>query len=66
MNKIFKKQIMGKSYPSVHLDINYVWLFQEICIYFDRPRHPKWLAMTDERPLFAMLLNVFLERNNTT
>ena len=29
-----------RSYPNVHLYINYVRSFQEICIYFDRARHP--------------------------
>ena len=46
-NIIFKKQIIRRFYPNMHLDINYVWSFQEICIYFDRPRHPKWSAMTN-------------------
>ena len=40
MNIIFKKQIIRWSYPNIHLHINYVWSFQEICIYFDWPRHP--------------------------
>ena len=38
MNIIFKKQIIRWSYPNIHLHINYVWSFQEICIYFDRPK----------------------------
>ena len=40
MNMIFKKRIIRRSYPSLHFHINYVQSFQEICIYFDRPRHP--------------------------
>ena len=40
MNIIFKKRIIRRSYPNIHLHINYVRSFQEICIYFDRPRHP--------------------------
>ena len=40
MNIIFKKQIIQRSYPNIHLRINYVCSFQEICIYFDQPRHP--------------------------
>ena len=40
MNMIFKKRIIRRSYPSIHFHINYVQSFQEICIYFDRPRHP--------------------------
>ena len=40
MNLIFKKWIIHRSYPNIHLHINYVRLFQEIYIYFDRPRHP--------------------------
>ena len=40
MNMIFKKQIIRRSYPNIHLHINYVRSFQEICIYFDWQRHP--------------------------
>ena len=40
MNIIFKKRIIRRSYPNIHLHINYVRSFQEICIYFDQPRHP--------------------------
>ena len=40
MNTIFKKRIIRRSYPNIHLHINYVRSFQEICIYFDRARHP--------------------------
>ena len=40
MNIIFKKRIIQRSYPNIHLHINYVRSFQEICIYFDQPRHP--------------------------
>ena len=41
MNIIFQEQIIRRrSYPNIHLHINYVRSFQKICIYFDRPRHP--------------------------
>ena len=46
MNIIFKKRIIRRYYPNIHLHISYVQSFQEICIYFDRPRHPngrQWL-----------------------
>ena len=38
--KKFKKRIIRGSYPNIHFHINYVWSFQEMCIYFDWPRHP--------------------------
>ena len=40
MNIIFRKRIIQRSYPNINLHINYVQSFQEICIYFDWPRHP--------------------------
>ena len=55
MNIIFKKRIIRRSYPNIHLHIKYVRSFQEIWIYFDRPILTKWSAMTDDRPLFATL-----------
>ena len=61
MNIIFKKRIIRRSYPNIHLHINYVRSFQEICIYFDRPKYPngrQW-PMTGhyfERWMFSMSL----------
>ena len=40
INIIFKKGIILRSYPNIHLHISYVRSFQEICIYSDRPTHP--------------------------
>ena len=61
MNIIFKKRIIRRSYPNIHLHINYVRSFQVICIYFDRPRYPngrQW-PMTGhylQRWMFSMSL----------
>ena len=72
MNIIFKMWIIRRSYQNIHLHTNYVQSFQEICIYFDQPRHPngqQWpmtsiisiLLRLNNCSVFPKISQIFLE-----
>ena len=60
MNITFKKRIVRRSYPNIHLHIMFGHFKKSVSILTDQDM--QWSAMTDDRPLFATLGECYLSQ----